>query len=52
MQLPVTNDNSPTFGFLCPESNTFYAFETFEEYQLFLNWMNEQRQSEEMEEQI
>ena len=34
------------FGFLCTETNTFYTFDTFEEYKLFLDWINEQQQIE------
>ena len=28
---------SPVYGFLCEESNVFYAFESFQEYQGFLS---------------
>jgi hypothetical protein len=42
----MTNQNlsasTPTFGFMCPETNIFYAFDTFEEYEIFLNWINQE----------
>lgn len=30
------------YGFLCEETNVFYAFETQEEYLVFLNWLEGQ----------
>lgn len=31
--------NQLVYGFLCEQTNVFYAFETFEEYQEFLTWL-------------
>ena len=33
------NNTPPVYGFLCEETNVFYAFDTFEEYQEFLAWL-------------
>lgn len=30
---------SPIYGFLCEQTNVFYAFETQEQYQEFLDWV-------------
>ena len=34
-----SNETAPVYGFLCEETNVFYAFDTFEEYQEFLTWL-------------
>ena len=41
MSAPANNAaaSTTTYGFLCEETNVFYAFETFEEYQEFLTWL-------------
>ncbi len=33
---------SQVYGFLCPQTNVFYAFESYETYQQFLEWMQSQ----------
>lgn len=38
-------NNSPTFGFLCTQTGTFYAFDSYEEYQIFIKWMEIQKNS-------
>ncbi len=35
------NSGAPVYGFLCEQSNVFYAFETQEQYQEFLTWLQE-----------
>jgi hypothetical protein len=38
----ICNDSSagaPVYGFLCEQTNIFYAFETYEQYQEFMLWM-------------
>jgi hypothetical protein len=37
----LSSSSQPTFGFLCPQTNTFYAFDTYEEYQMVLAWINQ-----------
>ena len=32
-------EQSPVYGFLCPETNIFYAFDSSEQYQEFLGWL-------------
>jgi hypothetical protein len=33
--------NAPVvYGFLCEQTNVFYAFETHEQYQEFLEWLH------------
>lgn len=41
MSRPLNQSNSgaPVYGFLCQETNVFYAFETQEQYQEFLEWL-------------
>lgn len=36
-----SHSNAPVYGFLCEQTNVFYAFETQEEYQEFLTWLQE-----------
>ena len=31
------------YGFLCPKTNVFYAFDSYEVYQQFLQWLGEQQ---------
>jgi hypothetical protein len=33
------------YGFLCEQTNVFYAFETYEEYQEFLSWLEKENQA-------
>jgi hypothetical protein len=35
----ASQETAPVYGFLCEETNVFYAFETFEQYQEFLGWL-------------
>jgi hypothetical protein len=35
------SNQAPVYGFLCESTNVFYAFETFEQYQEFLGWLQE-----------
>ena len=38
----VSNDSvseEPVYGFLCEHTNVFYAFETLEQYQEFMSWL-------------
>ncbi len=39
----VSNTPNQVYGFLCQTTKIFYAFESFEQYQVFLEWM--QRES-------
>ena len=42
-------NNSPqeqAYGFLCSETNTFYAFQTLEEYESFMFWLQSEKQPE------
>ena len=39
MQPEGQETQNQTFGFLCPETNTFYAFDSQEEYEGFLQWL-------------
>jgi hypothetical protein len=37
--------NQLVYGFLCEQTNVFYAFETYEEYQEFLFWLERENQA-------
>ena len=42
------NSQAPqVYGFLCEKTNVFYAFESLEEYQQFLAWLEEESRQEE-----
>ena len=34
--------NQQVYGFLCPKTNVFYAFDSYEVYQQFLQWLAQQ----------
>lgn len=38
-----SNSNDQVYGFLCPKTNVFYAFDSYETYQQFLDWLNSQQ---------
>lgn len=40
--VPDSNSDQ-VYGFLCPTTNVFYAFDTFEVYQQFLQWLEQQQ---------
>lgn len=42
---PSTSE--PVYGFLCPQTNVFYAFESHEEYLQFLEWSQTQLPTDE-----
>lgn len=45
-QAPTTGDsNSQIYGFLCQKTNVFYAFESHETYQQFLQWLATQEET-------
>lgn len=37
-----TTSNQQVYGFLCQQTNVFYAFDSYETYQQFLAWMESQ----------
>lgn len=42
MSTDATSNTSPdgqVYGFLCQKTNVFYAFESYETYQQFLQWL-------------
>lgn len=40
----VTSSNQ-VYGFLCEKTNIFYAFETQEEYQEFIQWLQDEAEA-------
>ena len=38
----ISTSNEQVYGFLCPTTNVFYAFESYETYQQFLQWLASQ----------
>ena len=40
--LPNSDSTEQVYGFLCPKTNVFYAFESQETYQQFLDWLSTQ----------
>ena len=45
MQTPTSSNTSSgkqVFGFLCQKTNVFYAFDSYETYQQFLQWLQTQ----------
>lgn len=45
-QQNTSNNNEPlVYGFLCEHTNTFYAFDTYQQYQEFLEWLQTESQS-------
>ena len=45
-----SNENNQVYGFLCPKTNVFYAFESLETYQQFLEWLSTQEPTVEQSE--
>ena len=41
-----TPSSPQIFGFLCQQTNIFYAFETEEEYQTFIQWVQNEANQE------
>lgn len=39
-QCNASVSGAPVYGFLCEQTNVFYAFETFEQYQEFMFWLD------------
>ena len=37
-----SNNNEQVYGFLCPQTNVFYAFDSYETYQQFMEWLHNQ----------
>jgi hypothetical protein len=37
-------DSPLVYGFLCEKTNVFYAFDTYEKYQEFLDWLEVEAQ--------
>lgn len=38
-------DKPLVYGFLCEQTNVFYAFETYHQYQEFLSWLQSSTQN-------
>jgi hypothetical protein len=52
MQNPTISPNDTTnqvYGFLCQKTNVFYAFESYETYQYFLEWLERENANNESE---
>ena len=43
-QSSLSNDSNTqqVYGFLCPNTNVFYAFDSYEVYQQFISWLAQQ----------
>lgn len=46
----IDAENTQVYGFLCPKTNVFYAFESLETYQQFLEWLSTQEQHDQQPE--
>jgi precorrin-3B methylase len=42
---PNPQQSNQVYGFLCQKTNVFYAFESYETYQQFLEWLSSQQES-------